>query len=371
MRILVFFFAVCFALLVNASEKKLIFEPNSLTIEKNKTNNVKVSLVSDNNQSVCLNFTYGDENEEFSSTDIIKVLEPILIGPLRNQSSNVEIHALKVGHLVIGARSNEVDIPFSDIFRIDVIHSSFLNILIQIVGWVYFVAWSISFYPQVFLNYRLKDVSGLSLDYIALNFLGHSCYSVFNVSFYWISRVQSEYFSKHPRGVNPVLLNDVFFSLHAVTITALTGIQCLFYKKAGHKMSVLASSLFGIMISVLVVGGIINSLSVITVLDYIYIFSYIKLAITIMKYIPQAYINYKRKSTVGWSIVNVLLDFTGGSLSLLQMFLLAFNYNDWTSIFGSPTKLGLGLLSIFFDFIFIFQHYVLYRHSDNEYTPIS
>jgi cystinosin len=41
--------------------------------------------------------------------------------------------------------------------------------------------------------------------------------------------------------------------------------------------------------------------------------------------------NYKRKSTAGWSIVNVLLDFTGGSFSLLQMFFLAYNYSNFDS----------------------------------------
>ena len=35
--------------------------------------------------------------------------------------------------------------------------------------------------------------------------------------------------------------------------------------------------------------------------------------------------NFRRKSTEGWSIGNVLLDFTGGSLSMLQLFLLAYN----------------------------------------------
>jgi len=35
--------------------------------------------------------------------------------------------------------------------------------------------------------------------------------------------------------------------------------------------------------------------------------------------------NYRRKSTVGWSIGNVLLDFTGGALSILQMFLVSYN----------------------------------------------
>lgn len=39
--------------------------------------------------------------------------------------------------------------------------------------------------------------------------------------------------------------------------------------------------------------------------------------------------NYKRKSTIGWSIGNVLLDFTGGILSMLQMLLNAYNYGNW------------------------------------------
>ena len=35
--------------------------------------------------------------------------------------------------------------------------------------------------------------------------------------------------------------------------------------------------------------------------------------------------NFKRKSTVGWSIGNVLLDLTGGILSILQIFLVSYN----------------------------------------------
>lgn len=35
--------------------------------------------------------------------------------------------------------------------------------------------------------------------------------------------------------------------------------------------------------------------------------------------------NYQRQSTEGWSIGNVLLDLTGGSFSVLQMFLESYN----------------------------------------------
>lgn len=74
--------------------------------------------------------------------------------------------------------------------------------------------------------------------------------------------------------------------------------------------------------------------------------------------------NCQRQSTLGWSIGNVLLDFTGGSFSLLQMFLLAYNNEDWSSIFGDPTKFGLGAFSILFDILFMVQHYCLYRGKD-------
>ena len=62
-------------------------------------------------------------------------------------------------------------------------------------------------------------------------------------------------------------------------------------------------------------------------LDFLNACGYIKLAITLIKYVPQAVMNYRRKSTVGWSIGNILLDFTGGTLSMLQMILNSYNYS--------------------------------------------
>jgi len=51
--------------------------------------------------------------------------------------------------------------------------------------------------------------------------------------------------------------------------------------------------------------------------DTFLVAGYAKAAITFVKYLPQVYLNYKRKSTVGWSLANVLLDLAGGSLSML------------------------------------------------------
>lgn len=37
-----------------------------------------------------------------------------------------------------------------------VIHSSTLSILSQIIGWIYFLLWSLSFYPQAWENWKRK-----------------------------------------------------------------------------------------------------------------------------------------------------------------------------------------------------------------------
>lgn len=40
--------------------------------------------------------------------------------------------------------------------------------------------------------------------------------------------------------------------------------------------------------------------------------------------------------------------------------------DDWPSVFGDPTKFGLGVISILYDLLFMFQHYVLYRKARKE-----
>jgi cystinosin len=95
----------------------------------------------------------------------------------------------------------------------------------------------------------------------------------------------------------------------------------------------------------------------------IYALGYVKLTTVFLKYIPQAWVNYKRKSTVGWSIYPMLLDFAGGWLSLAQLIIDSAIQNDWTGVTGNPVKFGLGNITIVFDIIFFLQHYVWYRNA--------
>ncbi|XP_041447671.1 cystinosin homolog [Drosophila obscura] len=278
-------------------------------------------------------------------------------------NQTVVITGLRAGHVVVSAidASNAI---IEDVYlRVTVAVSKGLIYTSIVFGWVYFVAWSVSFYPQIWINFKRKSVEGLNFDFVMLNIVGFTLYSMFNCGLYFFDSMQQEYESRNSRGLIPVMLNDVVFSLHAMFATIITIVQCCIYERAGQRVSWTAYSLLSVFAVVVIVAASLAAASVHHWLDFLYYCSYVKLAITIIKYVPQALMNYRRKSTAGWSIGNILLDFTGGMLSMLQMILNGFNYDDWASIFGDPTKFGLGLFSVLFDIFFMLQHYVFYRHS--------
>lgn len=74
-------------------------------------------------------------------------------------------------------------------------------------------------------------MTGLSFDFLALNFLGHTLYAIFNIGLFFVPFIQDQYFERHPRGLNPVLLNDVTFSVHASFITLVTIGESVFFSQ--------------------------------------------------------------------------------------------------------------------------------------------
>lgn len=105
-----------------------------------------------------------------------------------------------------------------------------LSIIISILGWIYFVAWSLSFYFQVILNYKRKSVVGLNFDFLALNLIGFTCYSIYNFAFLFSREVQKTYYERNTFGRIPVEYNDLFFAVHAFVLTLITVIQCFIYE---------------------------------------------------------------------------------------------------------------------------------------------
>ncbi|XP_003424835.1 cystinosin homolog isoform X1 [Nasonia vitripennis] len=305
---------------------------------------------------------------ESQHVDLVRTEPAHFIAKKDEYNWTIEILGLNPGNALISTNVSGADpSDFSDAFlRVTVERSDTLYHVSAVVGWIYFLAWSISFYPQIHSNYKRKSVVGLNFDYLSLNLVGFIMYALFNCGLYWIPEIEQEYFSRYPKGLNPVQVNDIFFALHAVCATLVTIVQCFIYETGTQRVSTTARIIHGIFSSFVLISVILAILHVIQWLDFLYYCSYVKLAITLIKYVPQAFYNYKRKSTVGWSIGNIFLDFTGGVLSMLQMILNAYNYDDWESIFGDPTKFGLGFFSVAFDIFFLVQHYVLYRHTNEK-----
>jgi len=242
-----------------------------------------------------------------------------------------------------------------------------LCVLSNIIGWAYFACWSLSFYPQVWTNFRRKSVIGLSFDFLLYNVTGYICYSTYNAALLWNENVLHEYREKHPQDPQtPIAIQDVAFALHGLLLTVVTIIQCFVYERGNQKLSKVCVVLVSLMWASIIILTILAGVHTVAWLFYIYWFSYVKLTITLIKYVPQAYMNFRDKSTVGWSIGNVLLDFSGGVLSFLQMFLDSWNAGNYDIFTANPVKLGLSFISIFFDILFIIQHYALYRHSSSN-----
>lgn len=81
--------------------------------------------------------------------------------------------------------------------------------------------------------------------------------------------------------------------------------------------------------------------------------------ISFVKYSPAVYWNWKRKSTKGWSIFNIILDLVGGGFSLASG---SVSLQNGLNV----TKLFLAILTVVYDLIFVVQHYVLYRGNDEK-----
>lgn len=236
--------------------------------------------------------------------------------------------------------------------------------------------WSASFYPQPLLNWRRKSTQGLTKDYPALNVLGFISYTISTSCFLYSPQIRAQYAARHPNAPIPtVRFNDFAFAAHALVLVLVTYSQ-FWTRLWGFEVSkgkqtnnvtrfVIVGSITTVIVFIFRAATnetkIQYDSNLWTWVDVIYIFGYIKLLATLLKYIPQAHFNYTQKSTEGWSIGQVLFDFAGGILSLGQLFIDASFQGDWSGITGNPAKFGLSNISVFFDVIFMIQHFWLYR----------
>jgi len=233
------------------------------------------------------------------------------------------------------------------------------------IGYIYFLAWSVSFYPQIISNYKQKSTEGLSNDFSVINLVGYMCYTLYTASFYWSKSIEEEYQQRHgPDAKITVQSNDVAFAVHALVLSFVWIAQIYYYR--GFERQSLSFLIRFLIIAIFLICSLFALLVIFQIghfewIDFMYLLSFFKVMITVSKYLPQVLLNAKRKSTEGWSVWTVTLDITGGILSLLQLAFDSMAMKDWTGVTGNLAKLALSFVTIFFDIIFLVQHYVLYH----------
>ncbi|KAJ2906611.1 Cystinosin-like protein [Zalerion maritima] len=261
---------------------------------------------------------------------------------------------------------------------------TFLEFLSTVFGWVYTIAWSLSFYPQPLLNWKRKSTSGTTMDFPLINCLGFLTYFIFNALFLYSPTVREQYAARH-HGLTPTAqFNDLVFAFHAFVLSAVS--TSMYFpslwsgfshgstigRRPSRTMSgIMVGCLVGVAIVVFIVLGSpskgYGTGDEWCWLDAVYSLSYVKLIITLVKYTPQIVTNYRHRSTAGWSIWQILLDLMGGFLSIAQQGVDSYIQRDWSGITGNPVKFALGNVSIAYDVLFLLQHYVLYPDEGDKH----
>lgn len=132
----------------------------------------------------------------------------------------------------------------------------------QILGWAYFVLWSLSFYPQVLHNHRRRSTDGFSVDFALLNLLGLTAYTVSNACFLFSPVVRTQYAQRHPKSPEPtVQWNDFVYAVHGALICCWIGSHFLCarfwnFKSKLQRVSTLALVVFWGCLGVVALSGL-------------------------------------------------------------------------------------------------------------------
>lgn len=233
-----------------------------------------------------------------------------------------------------------------------------LSQLEAIFGWVYFVAWSATFWPQVLLILKRRTTAGLSTDFMAINITGFASYIIFTFSSYFIPAVSDAY--QAATGYPPqVELADVLFAAHGTVMCAvLVALLFIFPPRIPPKPYVSIGSGFTLLFVIL--GLVLSLAGHISWYKYLSLSGAVKVLASLIKHFPQVFLNRARGSTVGWSYTMVLLDVVGGGFSVAQQVVKAIRMGSAAPFTSNLAKTFLAAESLLFDFWFILQHSVFY-----------
>lgn len=227
-----------------------------------------------------------------------------------------------------------------------------VRVVSAVCGWTYFVCWSVSFWPQVLLNYQRKAVDGLSTDFLALNVCGFACYATYNCLLFLPTHLRAAYIDRYKESPG-VHANDVVFAAHALILTLVSLVQAVTYSRGRVCLSPAAMLYVALSFAAIMASLTSVRQNPFLLLD---VLSAVKVGSSVAKFLPQVWMNRERQSTTGFSLAQVVLDASGSVLSVAQLLLDAVVVRSFQILRGNPAKLSLGVVSLLYDAVLFHQH---------------
>ena len=254
------------------------------------------------------------------------------------------------------------------------------------------------------LSASLRRISGLSVEYVAYQLTGFLCYTTFSVASpstqtqpHTVSAIhpirpphsrcparcaayvlQTAAAESDPSVSVSVRVNDLAFTIHALLLTLVMVAQCFLYTRTRtpRLSPVHRYILFAMWVCVAFALLLASTSSIpwacvlpscpATQLTLLSTLGYTKIAVNLVKNAPQLYLNYRRSSTLGWSVEGVMADLVGATAAFVQQSLDVWNRDDWGMMVGDLPKFLLSILSFGFDCAFMVQHFVCYVGMNRE-----
>lgn len=176
-----------FFLFIRSNAYLIEFSPAEIQVEAGKNETGNIILKTNIKEGAHFQFLYvQSDNQPLKvnpQSSIISNLENFHWTNISTKKKSIEIHGKKVGRIFVGLNATKLDLKRKDIkfLKVSVLHNKSLGTFNIVIGWIYFLAWSVSFYPQIYSNYVRQSVVGLNFDFVSYNLLGFFSYSLFNI----------------------------------------------------------------------------------------------------------------------------------------------------------------------------------------------
>jgi cystinosin len=227
------------------------------------------------------------------------------------------------------------------------------SVINNLCGWIYAAAFIGGYFFISLEIYQKKTSAGLSWNYFVLSLLGYLYYLFY---FFWGMESRSSDIA------SSIHFQDFLFIICSVLWHPIVFFQMRIYpgcpeNKVSWVYAGLCALSFGSIFVVYAITG--DAVETMTFMGTL------KTVFSVYMLIPQAILNWKRKSTYGWSVLNCILDVFAGLLSIVQVMIdywgLDLPVAERTAKDLNIAKLSLGLNCVVFDILFIYQHFCLYR----------